>query len=532
MSEPRSQIALLLRGTTASTGIAHGRLYCIETPPAPSDRARVDVTLPDALAESAEELSNLLHGLDPQSDAAGILEFQLAMIEDESLLQPAVHRIAQGAPAHAAWNAVLQAEIEDYESAEDEYFRGRVSDLKDIRDRVARHLLGGREQPIPDHSIVVADDLPPSRFLATNWGQGGIALTGGSVTSHVAMLARARGIPMIVNMASAPGRHAQEAFLDAHAGELIVGATADQRLSLVARQRADENLRREQAEYLHQPAVTRTGQRILVQVNIADPEELKHIHPDSCDGIGLVRTELLLHGDRGLPGEDEQYNIYRRFIEWANGKPVTIRTLDAGADKPISGVTLQDERNPFLGVRGIRLSLRHQDLFRPQLSALLRAAALGPLKIMLPMITVPAEIDDVRDILGEERARLTGMGTRVGNPMLGIMVEVPAAAIAIDEFDADFFSIGSNDLIQYMTACGRDAGTLQHLAQPDNSAVLKLIESVVRHGREAGREVSICGEMAGDPRYIGLLLERGLGILSVAPAALAVVKHSVIHHPA
>ena len=530
MAEALHREARLLQGTPASAGIAVGKLYLVEET-APVDTTHTDdeeSRLVEALDVSTTQLTDLLNRLDDQSEAVQLLEFQLAMIEDETLCAPALSMTKAGHGAYDAWSTVLDAEIADYAAADDEYFQARVSDLKDIRDRVRRVITGVEDISIPANCVVVADDISPSQFLSTYWGRGGIALTGGSPASHVAMLARASNVPMIVNLSSAPAPGTGEIFLDAHAGELVFDATASEREVFVKRIQQDELQRQEESEYLYSEVRTSDGDRVLVQINVADPGELGQIDVDSCDGVGLVRTEFLFHQNDVLPSETEQFDVYRRFIEWARGKPVTVRTLDAGGDKPITGVTIDSEKNPFLGVRGIRLSLLHAELFRTQLRALLRASAHGPLKIMLPMVTVPDEVEQARTILCAERDALIDQEIAVGDPELGIMVEVPSAAISVEDFDADFFSIGSNDLVQYVTACSRDAARLQQLAQPDNPAVVMLIAGVVRHGRRTGREVSVCGEMAGDPRFIGLLLDHGLRCLSVAPAALARAKHAVV----
>jgi phosphotransferase system enzyme I (PtsI) len=278
---------------------------------------------------------------------------------------------------------------------------------------------------------------------------------------------------------------------------------------------------------LDKPAMTRNGLRIAVHINVADPDELDRLDPAICDGIGLVRTELLFHRGEGLPDEETQYAAYRRIVAWAQGRPVTIRTLDAGGDKPIAGLTLDGESNPFLGVRGIRLSLLRPEIFRVQLRALARAAAHGPVKIMLPMVTVPSELAAARALLEEEASALANAGIAARRPPLGIMVEVPAAAIAVEAFDAEFFSIGSNDLTQYVTAAGRDIEAVADLADPLNPAVLRLIAHVARHGRKSGREVSLCGDAAGDPAIVPNLLGAGLRTLSVGLAALAGTKAAI-----
>jgi len=275
------------------------------------------------------------------------------------------------------------------------------------------------------------------------------------------------------------------------------------------------------------PAMTSDGTPIAVMINVGDPAELETLDPACCDGIGLVRTEFLFHGKNELPDEEMQYHVYRRLAEWAMGKPVTIRTLDAGADKPIPGLTLEHETNPFLGLRGIRLSLAKPLPFRTQLRALCRAAAHGAVEIMLPMVSVTQELEEARRYLKEELAALRQSGVPFAEPRLGMMVEVPAAALTIERFDADFFSIGSNDLTQYVLAAARDSDAVSSLNDPAHPAVMGLIARVAAHGVAVGRKVSLCGDAGGDPRLVEALLKAGLRSLSVAPAALARVKQAI-----
>jgi phosphotransferase system enzyme I (PtsI) len=333
---------------------------------------------------------------------------------------------------------------------------------------------------------------------------------------------------MVVGLVGAANAMAgREALVDAATGEVVLDPTEATQVVFAARADREKAANAVSAAFRLGPAVTKDGTRIALNLNASSADELEGLDPAICDGIGLVRTEILFHGPGALPDEDAQYQAYRRIVAWADGRPVTIRTLDAGGDKPIRGVTVDGESNPFLGLRGIRLSLRHPALFRVQLRALARAAAHGDLRIMLPMVTVPAELEAGRKLLGEALASLAHDNRPTGRPKLGIMIEVPAAAIAIDQFDADFFSIGSNDLTQYVTATGRDIGTVAHLADPLNPAVLRLIASVARYGRETGREVSLCGDAGGDARAIGALLRAGLRSLSVAPASVGAAKQAI-----
>ena len=520
-------------GRPASPGYAAGRVVYLRLSDAPKRRPSGDpgieaTALREAVAGALADTRSLQARVD--AEAAEIIAFQVAMLEDDELVAPAGVAIAGGAPADTAWEAAVDAEIAGYAAADDPYFRARTADLQDIRDRVLTKLRPGvAGVTAPPGAIVAANDLPPSRFLAIDWHRGAaVLLTEGSPTSHVAMLARARAVPMIVGLGgSAAALDGKDVLVDAEAGELVIDPLPASRDRFSALAQQAENASVEAEAHLSAPARSADGTRIAMHLNIIGAEELAHLDPAICDGIGLFRTEFLFHGAGGLPSEDAQYAVYRAAAEWARGRPVTIRTLDAGGDKPIPGVTEAYESNPFLGLRGLRLSLRHPDLFRVQLRALLRAARHGAVRIMLPMVTVPEELEAARALLDAEIADFARTGEPVPRPELGIMVEVPAAAITIDHFDAAFFSIGSNDLTQYVTAAGRDIASVADLADPLNPAVLRLIEAVVAHGRRIGRDVSLCGDAGGNPAVLPALLATGLRSLSVSPGLLARAKRAV-----
>jgi phosphotransferase system enzyme I (PtsI) len=263
-------------------------------------------------------------------------------------------------------------------------------------------------------------------------------------------------------------------------------------------------------------------------INVAEPEELDALDPAICDGIGLVRTEFLFHGPAGLPDEERQYRAYRRMAEWAGGKPVVLRTLDAGGDKPVAGLTIDGESNPFLGTRGIRLSLARPEVFLVQLRAIVRAAAHGNVKVMLPMVTVPEEVDRAASLLDQAFAEVRARGEAAMRPPLGIMVEVPAVAIVPERFaNAAFFSIGSNDLTQYVTAAARDISAVAGLNDGSNPAVTALIRRVAEAGAAMGRDVSLCGDMGGDPVHLPALLAAGIRSVSVAPPHVGRAKLAI-----
>jgi phosphotransferase system enzyme I (PtsI) len=511
--------------------VAIGSLYVLQ---APTGRHRVAgvpaeeaTALTGAIETAKMELAALI--ADAADEAGDILAFQVAMLEDEELAAPARAEIAAGFAADRSWRNALDAQIADYAASPDEYFRARAADLTDIRDRVLQHLTGSEAQAAPHGAVIAGEDITPSRFLSHDWRAGGaLALAKGSPSSHVAMLARARRVPMVVGVDfdRTRLRPGAAAIVDGEAGIIILEPEAGSRDAAGRRIAAQSRAEAEALHFAKCPAATADGTAVTVSINVASPDELDALDPAICDGIGLVRTELLFHGEPGLPDEERQLAVYRRIAEWARGRPVIVRTLDAGGDKPIPGLTV-DERNPFLGLRGLRLSLRRPEVFRTQLRALCRAAMAGPIKIMLPMVTVPAELAEACRHLDAVVAELKAAGVAHRRPPLGIMVEVPSVALTPERFAADFFSIGSNDLTQYVMAAARDLDSVAHLADTADPAVLLLIARVAEHGGKAGIEVSLCGDAASDPALVPLLLRAGLRRLSVAPGSVGRVKAAI-----
>ena len=512
------------KGLRAAPGLAQGPAFWLSVPGTSLEPQAV-VDLETALAQASVELAELMERV--TQEEAEILEFQLAMLEDETLTEPVREACAQGISVLEAWSKSLNGHITDYQQSEDEYFRARASDLCDIRDRVLRILCGEKETSIPTGAILVADDLTPSRFLSLDWSQGGgIVLRGGSPSSHVAMLARSRGVPMLVGLEvlsidQLPNK--ELLLLDADQGILQIAPTTSQ-LHDFSKKLKEAQVEVERiAPLLPLPARTVDGTAVNVLINIALPEELESLDAAHCDGIGLMRSEFLFQ--EGPPNEETQYRVYRRLLEWAGDKPAIIRTLDAGGDKPLPGLGQESENNPFLGVRGLRLSLRQPEVFRIQLRALCRAALHGNLKVMVPMVTLPSELHSTQQLLAEVCQELTAEGTPHQTPKLGMMVEVPAAALTPELFgESAFFSIGSNDLVQYLTASARDLHTVADLADPSHPAVLRVIRELADHCVQSGQELSLCGDMGSDPQHIPLLLKAGIRTLSVAPARLGSTK--------
>lgn len=526
--------SLRLEGRPAAPGWALGTLVRVDARPGAARKTASVAEEREALAASLAAAQAALADLTARvedADAEGILAFQGALLEDEALTAPAFALIEQGEAADRAWAASINTEIASYEAASDPYFRGRAADLCDLRDRVLRHLAGEIEQPVPLGAIIAAEDMPPSRFLSTDWRGGGLVLHRGSPTSHVAILAKARGVPMVVGVRPEALEHGREVLIDGDSGIVILDPDPATRIKFAQRRAAPPNGSGDAEACLREPAVTAAGETVRVMINVAGPGELDRLDPGHCDGIGLVRTEFMFQGRQHLPDEDEQLDAYRRILGWAQGRPVTIRTLDAGGDKPIRGLTRAGEANPFLGVRGVRLSLRHPEVFRVQLRALARAAAAGDLKVMIPMVTVPEEMRICRRLMGEVVAELVAERLETRFPPLGMMVEVPAAALTIADFDADFYSIGSNDLVQYVAAASRDEPELSDLTVLSRG-VLRLIREVVENARFTGREVSLCGDLGGQPAHVPALLDCGLRSLSVASPAVGAVKAAITRYGA
>ena len=523
-----------LAGQPAAPGLVLGRIVEIDPIPAhrihsPSGPPRE--TLAAAIAEAVRQLESLRDCTD-DAEARKILEFQIEFLADPALLEPAERQFAEGLDASRAWCTAIGAQIADFEAADDDYFRHRVGDLRDMRARVLAILGGEQLAPLqlPLDAILLADDLAPSRFLAADWKpQQAIVLRQGSATAHVALLARARRVPMVVGVGDAPIVSGCTAILDGTAGTLELSPDAAQ-LEAYALRRARADAERERdAGAAARPAATRSGERVQVLLNVSTIDELDTIDPAICDGIGLVRTELLFA--HGPPDEPTQIAFYRRLLAWAGHRPVVIRTLDAGGDKPIPGVTIDGESHPFLGVRGVRLSLAAPEVFKVQLRALLSVAVAGNLRIMLPMITAPSEVVQVRALLAQAATELAAERRPFANPPLGIMVEVPAAALALDTFDIDFASIGSNDLMQYTMAVARDNRAVSELADPAHPGFDALLRMIVRSATARGLSLSLCGDLAAQPRRVPGLLAAGLRALSMPAASVGAVKGAIAAWP-
>ncbi len=501
--------AVLLRGTP---------LEIPDVPPGSApDEAR---HLEDALAEARREIART---------PGPIFDAHLMLLEDDDLLTDARGRIDQGATAPAAWHAATSRAAAQFDALPDPYLRARAADVRAVAAQVLRALLGVAAPAPTGSGVLIAADLTPAEAAGLDPARiAGVVLASGSPTSHAAILTRTRGIPAVVGAGPqvldiAAGA---EIALDGGTGEVVVSPTDTVRAEF--RARADKQRARttEARSHASQPATTRAGLTVEVGANLGSVEDARAAAASGADLAGLVRTEFLFLDREKQPDVDEQVAVYRQIAEALDGRRITLRTLDAGSDKPLPYLPAPPEANPFLGVRGLRHSLAHPAMFADQLLAIVRVAREAPVSIMFPMVTDVAEIVRARRRLAEAVAR-DGGGEPAGLHV-GMMVEVPAAALRAADFlpYVDFFSIGTNDLTQYTLAAERGNPALMGLASGLHPAVARLVDEV---GRAAGDRVTVavCGELAGDEAAIPRLIASGVRELSVAPSLIPLVKEAV-----
>lgn len=534
----------VLRGLPASPGIAVGaarrlRPAPIEIPDARAADSSVEWTaLERALAATASDIRRSRESVASRAGdrEAAIFDAHLLFLEDEALTRPARQRIFDhGATAARAWADATSAAAAAWDAIDDPYQRARAADLRSVGDHVLRHILGVPSRLAPDgDGVVVAPDLTPAETAALDrCSVQGIACAFGGPTAHSAILARSLGIPAVVAIgAQLLGvEDGTLVALDGEAGTVTVEPSPDAVAAAEARRVRWTKQKAEAQQRAHLPAVTLDGVAVHVAANSAGPKDIPAAVAAGAEGVGLLRTEFLfLEADR-VPTEDEQERAYREAAEALAGRPLTIRTLDAGADKPLPYLPLAPERNPFLGVRGLRLGLTHPELLLSQLRAVLRVAADHPIRVLFPMVTTVDELLQARVLLGEARSSLTSSGVAVPERLeVGIMVEVPAAALMAEVLapHVDFFSVGTNDLAQYTLAAERGNPDVAALTDALSPAVLRLIDRTARAvAAEGGKWVAVCGEIAGDRLAIPVLLGLGVRELSMAPARIPLAKQAV-----
>ena len=518
-----------LQGKGASPGTAFGQIYLAvdveETFLSPTDPSAEHAILSDAVQGSIAALCEL--AARSSTESASILEFQIEMLLDPEITEMAARRIGTGDGAALAWVTALDNYIAGFEQSDNEAVRARAADLFDIKSRVLAAMTGKPVADFPVGFVFVGKDISPSVFLAHDWSSGGgIVLFQGSAASHVSMLARAKSVPMVIETGTFNIAGEEKLLLDGGTGSVVLHPSDEELRQALSTRLSMRPIANEAEAPCSTKLRTADGAEISLSINVNDLSDIIGIDHAGIEGIGLLRTEFLMSSAADIANEDRQYGIYRQVLEWAGQKPVTIRMLDLGGDKPVP----RDERDgtSFLGLRGIRLLLARPEFLRIQARALLRSAVHGNLKVMLPMVTLPSELEKTVTIFREELTLLQRRRISHRMPPIGIMVEVPATAIMLDTFGAaEFFSFGTNDLVQYLTAAARDNAAVADIYTHAAPAIFRLLEHTVHIAATLGVPVSVCGDMAGEPEYIPALLRCGLRHFSLAPAQLAVIRSQI-----
>ncbi len=544
-------MSLALSGIGVSRGVAIGKAHFL--------RGSIEVverTLPESQLE--EEVARFLNAVDiarrqleslreripvgTTVNIAAFIETHLLMLDDKTISTTPVELIRQNG-CNAEWALKMQRDeiVSVFEEMDDAYLRTRCDDVDHVINRIQRILLGrGEENGNPDskglqHAIVLADDLTPAEtVLLEHQGIAAFATEYGGPLSHTAILSRSMEIPAVVGVHGVQHylRDGETIILDGLQGILIASPDENTLTHYRARQQAEQQRRLDLARLSLKPAISLDKVSIKLMANIEVPEDIDTDGLASAAGVGLYRTEFLFMNRTTPPDEEEQFDCYRGVVEALKGRPLTIRTLDMGADKQVDGVSSRSGSNPALGLRAIRLCLKDMSLFRPQLRAILRASAFGPVRMMVPMLSNTHELQQLLALVDETRNALQREGQSFSHDLrIGGMIEVPAAALSAADFAArlDFLSIGTNDLIQYTLAIDRVDDEVNYLYDPLHPAVLKLIKMTIDAGRDAGIPVAMCGEMAGDPRFTRLLLGMGLGEFSMHHTSLQEVKRVINH---
>ena len=526
-----------IKGIGASAGIAVAKAFVMETPSfdIPShkieDVAAEKARFQDAIAQSKTELEEIrehtLRELGP--DKAEIFSAHLLIVEDPEIVSQVNDKIeSENMNAAKALDEVAQTMIMIFESMDNEYMRERAADVRDVTKRVLAHILGVTfvtPASISEEVIIIAEDLTPSDTAQLNRKYvKGFATNIGGRTSHSAIMSRSLEIPAVVGtkVALEEIKNGDLVIIDGTEGDVFVNPSEDLVKEYEGKRADFEAYKEELKQLVNEESVTADGHKVKLAANIGTPNDLEGVLKNGSDAIGLYRTEFLYMDSETFPTEEEQYTAYKTVLEGMEGKQVVIRTLDIGGDKELSYLDLPKEMNPFLGYRAIRLCLEETDLFRTQLRALLRASAHGNLAIMFPMIATLEEFRAAKALLLEEEAKLKEEGIEVGQYETGMMVEIPSTAVMAKQFakEVDFFSVGTNDLIQYTMAADRMNEKVSYLYQPFNPAILNLLHNVITEAHKAGKWVGMCGEMAGEELAIPILLGLGLDEFSMSASSV------------
>jgi len=526
----------IINGIAASKGIVIAKAYKLEE--LNLDVKTVEYTtlenekilIEDVFMKTIEQLEEIYKVALKKlgEEEASVFEAHKAIVQDPELKAQVKQKIEESTPVAKALEEVTDSFVTMFESMDDEYFRARAADIKDVRKRLLANALGltiPSLAEIKDQVIVIAEDLTPSETsqLDTNFTLGFITNIGGR-TSHAAIMARSMEIPAVVGTGEIMEVSSGDMIiLNAITGEIIINPTnEDIDIANLELQKFNEE-KEMLLKYKESESISKDGHHVELVANIGTPNDLEGVIKNGAEGVGLYRTEFLYMDANELPSEEVQFDAYKKVLETMGEKPVVVRTLDIGGDKELPYLQFPEEMNPFLGYRAIRMCLDRDDIFRVQLRALLRASVFGNLKIMFPMIATLEEFRSAKKIVIEEKEKLKSEGLNVSDDIeIGIMVEIPSTAIMADTFakEVDFFSIGTNDLIQYTMACDRMSEKVSYLYQPYNPAILRLVKNVVDAANKNNIWAGMCGEMASDPTAIKVLLGIGLHEFSMSASAI------------
>ncbi|MGX7244637.1 phosphoenolpyruvate--protein phosphotransferase [Enterococcus quebecensis] len=531
----------MLKGIAASDGVAIAKAYLLVQPDLSFDKKSVDNVsaeesrLDDALAKSTTELQAIREKAAQSlgEEEAQVFDAHLMVLSDPEMIGQIKQNIQDNkVNAESALKEVTDMYIGMFEAMDDNaYMQERAADIRDVAKRILAHLLGvtlPNPSMINEEVVVVAHDLTPSDTaqLDRTYVKAFVTDIGGR-TSHSAIMARSLEIPAIVGTKEITAKVKEGDILAVNGidGDVIVHPSDAEKADFEAKGKAYADLKAEWEKLKHAETVTADGKHIELAANIGTPKDLEGVHNNGAEAVGLYRTEFLYMDSPDFPTEDEQYTAYTAVLEGMNGKPVVVRTMDIGGDKELPYLQLPHEMNPFLGYRALRISLseRGDDMFRTQMRALLRASVHGNLRIMFPMVATLKEFRAAKKIFEEEKAKLVSEGTKVSDTIqVGIMIEIPAAAVIADKFakEVDFFSIGTNDLIQYTMAADRMNERVSYLYQPYNPSILRLIKNVIDASHAEGKWTGMCGEMGGDQMAVPLLVGMGLDEFSMSATSI------------
>lgn len=531
----------MLKGIAASDGVAIAKAYLLVQPDLSFDKKSVDDTsaeegrLDAALAKSTTELQAIREKAAQSlgEEEAQVFDAHLMVLADPEMIGQIKQNIQDNkVNAESALKEVTDMYIGMFEAMDDNaYMQERAADIRDVAKRILAHLLGvtlPNPSMINEEVVVVAHDLTPSDTaqLDRTYVKAFVTDIGGR-TSHSAIMARSLEIPAIVGTKEITAKVKEGDILAVNGidGDVIVHPTDAEKAEFEAKGKEYADLKVEWEKLKNAETVTADGKHIELAANIGTPKDLEGVHNNGAEAVGLYRTEFLYMDSPDFPTEDEQYTAYTAVLEGMNGKPVVVRTMDIGGDKELPYLQLPHEMNPFLGYRALRISLseRGDEMFRTQMRALLRASVHGNLRIMFPMVATLKEFRAAKKIFEEEKARLVSEGTKVSDTIqVGIMIEIPAAAVIADKFakEVDFFSIGTNDLIQYTMAADRMNERVSYLYQPYNPSILRLIKNVIDASHAEGKWTGMCGEMGGDQMAVPLLVGMGLDEFSMSATSI------------